>query len=395
MPDHLRCADRDGQVFGNGHALRVWNPSGCLIRCADKKGVTKQMYTESYDAAAKRSEKLEAEIERKPQQFRILTGDRPTGKLHVGHYFGTLQNRVLLQELGVQLFILIADYQVITDRDVSREVSQTVPEMLLDYLAIGVDPQVSSIFTHSSIPELNQLLLPFLSLVSVGELERNPTVKDEIRLSDRPAVNGLMFTYPVHQAADILFMKANLVPVGKDQLPHVELTRSIARRFNERYQRGSIYFPMPEALLGQVPLLLGVDGRKMGKSLGNAIFISSSADETAELVRRAVTDGDRHIRYDPVNRPEVSNLLTLAALCQGSAPEKVAEEVGAKGASELKRVVTESVNEYFAPIRKRRLELAKDRAVVLQVLQAGNERARSIAVQTLDDVRSAMGMKYY
>jgi tryptophanyl-tRNA synthetase len=354
-----------------------------------------QMYTESYDAAARRSSKLEAEIERSPQNFRILTGDRPTGRLHIGHYFGTLQSRVRLQGLGVKLFILIADYQVITDRDVSREALQIVPEMLLDYLAIGVDPNVSSIFTHSSVPELNQLVLPFLSLVGVGELDRNPTVKDEIRLSDRPAVNGLMFTYPVHQAADILFMHANLVPVGKDQLPHLELARSIARRFNDRYCQGTDFFPLPEALLGQAPLLLGVDGRKMGKSLGNAIFISSSVDDTADLVRRAVTDGERHISYDPVKRPEVANLLTLAALCREDTPENIAAEVGAKGAAGLKRVVAESVNEYFGPIRKRRAELAEDKEAILQVLRSGNEKARSIAVQTLDDVRDVMGMKYY
>jgi tryptophanyl-tRNA synthetase len=352
------------------------------------------MYTESYDAALKRSEQLEQDIVHDPKRFRILTGDRPTGRLHVGHYFGTLQNRVRLQDLGVELYILIADYQVITDRDASRDLYQVVSEMLLDYLAIGVDPDVSNIFTHSSIPELNQLILPFLSLVSTGELERNPTVKEEIRLSERPVVNGLMFTYPVHQAADILFMHANLVPVGKDQLPHVELTRTIAKRFNERYCAESPYFPLPEALLGQVPLLLGVDGRKMGKSLGNAIYISSSADETAQLVRGAVTDAERHISYDPVKRPEVANLLRLAALCQGTSPEQIADKIGGRGAAELKRVVTEGVNEYFAPIRKRRLELAKDKEGILQILRTGNERARSIAVQTLDTVRAEMGMLY-
>ena len=195
--------------------------------------------------------------------------------------------------------------------------------------------------------------------------------------------------------ADILFIHANLVPVGKDQLPHVELTRSIARRFNERYCQYSPFFPLPEALLGQAPLLLGVDGRKMGKSLGNAIYISSSADETAALVRRAVTDTERHISYDPIKRPEVANLLTLAALCQESTPEKVAEEVGNKGAAELKRVVSESVNGYFAPIRKKRAELAKDRGAILEVLRTGNDKARSIATQTLDNVRTAMGMRYY
>src|SRR3954452_7826659 len=207
--------------------------------------------SESFQTVVKRSQALELEIAAHPDRFRILTGDRPTGRLHIGHYFGTLQNRVRLQNMGVSLFVLIADYQVITDRDVSREAAENVPEIILDYLAVGVDPEVSSIFTHSSVPELNQLLLPFLSLVTVAELERNPTVKDEIRQMKRPAVRGLMFSYPVHQAADILFMHANLVPVGRDQLPHLEITRQVARRFNERYSPDKPYFPLPDALLSK------------------------------------------------------------------------------------------------------------------------------------------------
>ena len=352
------------------------------------------MPTDSFLVATERSLELDTQIAANPAAFRILTGDRPTGKLHIGHYFGTLQNRVRLQDLGVPLFILIADYQVITDRDVSTEVQSIVPELILDYLAAGVDPERSSIFSHSSVPELNQLLLPFLSLVSMGELERNPTVKDEIRLSKRPAVNGLMFSYPVHQAADILFAHANLVPVGKDQLPHLELTRTIARRFNERYSPDQPYFALPDGLLSKAPILLGLDGQKMSKSLFNTINLSATADETSALLRHAVTDSDRHIAYAPDTRPAVANLLTIGALCQGRTPEELAEEIGPKGAGELKRVVTESVNEYFAPIRARRAELAKDRSAVLDVLKRGNEQARTQAIKTLDEVRELMGMSY-
>lgn len=193
---------------------------------------------------------LDERIHRDPAAFRVLTGDRPTGALHLGHYFGTLHNRVRLQDLGVEVFVLVADYQVLTDRDVAERLTPIMEGLLLDYLAVGIDPERSVIFNHSAVPALNQLLLPFLSLVSVAELGRNPTVKDEIAHSRQAAVSGLMFTYPVHQAADILFCKGNLVPVGQDQVPHLEVTRTVARRFNERY--GPL-FPEPEALLSATP----------------------------------------------------------------------------------------------------------------------------------------------
>lgn len=196
-------------------------------------------------AAQDRSAVLEELILKDPGQFRVLTGDRPTGRLHLGHYFGTLHNRVRLQDLGAEMFVVIADYQVLTDRDVADNLTGYVEELVLDYLAIGVDPARSTIFTHSAVPALNQLMLPFLSLVSVAELNRNPTVKDEITHSRQSSVSGLMFTYPVHQAADILFCKGNLVPVGQDQLPHLELTRTIARRFNDHYGNGTAVFPSP------------------------------------------------------------------------------------------------------------------------------------------------------
>jgi tryptophanyl-tRNA synthetase len=315
----------------------------------------------------------------------VLTGDRPTGPLHLGHYFGSLANRVRLQDLH-PMYVLIADYQVITDRDLPGEIRRHTTELLLDYLAVGIDPAKVTIFQHSAIPELNQLLLPFLSLVSVAELRRNPTVKDEIAHSSQSAVSGLMFTYPVHQAADILFCKGTLVPVGKDQLPHLEVARLVARRFNERY--GEV-FPLPEAMMGAQPMLKGLDGGKMSKSRGNAIALSATEDETAALIRKARTDAERLITFDEERRPEVANLLTLAGLCLDRRPAELAEEIGDGGAVTLKRVVTEAVNEFLRPIRKRRAELTE--GDVRQIVAEGNERARERAVRTLEEVQAVMG----
>jgi tryptophanyl-tRNA synthetase len=336
---------------------------------------------------------LEAMIAADASRFTVLTGDRPTGPLHLGHYFGTLANRLRLQRAGASLFILIADYQVLTDRDVAERLSDHVAGLVADYLAIGVDPDATTIFTHSAVPALNQLLLPFLSLVSVAELQRNPTVKEEIKLSRQEGVSGLMLTYPVHQAADILFCKANLVPVGQDQLPHLELTRTVARRFNERYGGCSAFFPIPDALLSAAPNLLGLDGQKMSKSRGNAIALSATADETARLLRRAKTDSLAYVSYEPAERPEVSSLVLLAALCQGREPDAVAAEVGG-GSAELKRVVTESVNEFLRPIRATRAEVAADAGYLRSVLARGNAVARAIADRTLAEVAVAMGTTY-
>ncbi|MEU9319045.1 tryptophan--tRNA ligase [Streptomyces sp. NPDC048295] len=335
-----------------------------------------------------RAAELEARIRQAPEKFRVMTGDRPTGPLHLGHYFGTLHNRVRLQELGVDVFVIIADYQVLTDRDVADRLGEHMEQMLLDYLAVGIDPARSTVFNHSAVPALNQLMLPFLSLVSVAELNRNPTVKDEITHSRQSAVSGLMFTYPVHQAADILFCKGNLVPVGQDQLPHLEVTRTVARRFNERY--GAV-FPEPDALLSDAPLLLGTDGTKMSKSRGNSIALGAGADETARLIKGARTDAERYITYDPENRPGVSSLVLLAALCLDRDPHAVAEEIGGGGAAALKRTVTEAVNSRMAPIRARRAEYARDMGYVRSVLRAGNERANESAAATLEEVRGAMG----
>lgn len=344
-----------------------------------------------------RSAEIEAQIAADPSGFRVMTGDRPTGNLHLGHYFGSLANRVRLQDAGVETFILIADYQVITDRDGTGPIRERVLGMLADYLAIGLDPVRTTIYAHSAVPALNQLLLPFLSLVTDAELRRNPTVKAELEATgDRP-MSGLLLTYPVHQAADILFCKANLVPVGKDQLPHLEQTRVVARRFDERYGRVEAdrpVFPQAEALLSDASTVLGLDGTKMSKSKGNVIEIGMDADTTARLIKKAVTDSDRHIAYDPVNRPEVANLLMLASLCTGEDPGAIAAGIGDGGGGVLKKLLTEAVNEFFAPIRARRADLAADPDHLIEVLRTGNARANQVGDATLAEVRQAMNMVY-
>jgi tryptophanyl-tRNA synthetase len=345
----------------------------------------------SYARAVARSAELETQLAVAPERFRVLTGDRPTGALHLGHYFGTLANRVRLQRAGVDVLVLVADYQVITDRDVAEDLPAAVTGLVLDQLAAGLDPDATTFFCHSAVPALNQLLLPFLSLVTVPELQRNPTVKAETEATGDRAMSGLMLTYPVHQAADILFCGANLVPVGRDQLPHLELTRTIARRFAQRY--GAV-FGEPDALLGDAPLLLGTDGTKMAKSRGNAIALRADEDTTARLIRRAVTDAERTITYEPDRRPEVASLVLLGALCRGQTPEAFADEIGPGGASALKAALTEAVNERLRPMRARRAELAADRGLVREVLRRGEERANALADATLERVRDAMGMSY-
>ena len=344
----------------------------------------------SYEAALKRSDQIQADLPQHPENYTMLTGDRPTGRLHLGHYFGTIKERVRLQDLGVNTNIIIADYQVITDRDTTEHIRDNVYNMVIDYLACGIDPEKTMIFTHSAVPEENQLMLPFLSLVTEAEMERNPTVKAEQAASGH-ALTGLLLTYPVHQACDILFCKGNIVPVGRDQLPHIEITSKIARRFNERYGK---VFPEVAGLLTSTPLLPGLDGRKMSKSYGNAISLSMTAEETAKLIKKSKTDSERNITFDPEGRPGVSALLTTAGICSGRDPKEIADEIGMGGAGQLKRYTTEVVNEYFAPIRERREKLAGNLDYVKDVLHDGNPRANEIAHQTLNEVREAMGMVY-
>ena len=344
----------------------------------------------SYEVSLERSNQIRADLPLHPEKYTMLTGDRPTGRLHLGHYFGTLKSRVELQDMGVHTNVLIADYQVITDRDSTDNIQDNVYNMVIDYLACGLDPDKTMIYTHSAVPACNQLMLPFLSLVSEALLQRNPTVKAEMEASGHE-LTGLLLTYPVHQACDILFCKGNVVPVGKDQLPHIEQTRQIARRFNERY--GHV-FPEPHGLLTDAVEIPGLDGRKMSKSYGNAIALSATEEETAKLIKKSQTDSERMITFDKENRPGVSALLTTAALTTGRTEQDIATEIGNDGAGALKRYVTESVNAYLAPIRERRRELEGQPEMVREILHEGNRRANEIANATLDEVREAMGMVY-
>ena len=344
----------------------------------------------SFEVAKKRSDEIRADFAVHPDKYTMLTGDRPTGRLHLGHYFGTLKGRVALQDMGIKTNIIIADYQVITDRDTTENIQDNVYNMVIDYMACGIDPNKTMIFAHSAVPEENQLMLPFLSLVSESELERNPTVKAEQESSGHQ-LTGLLLTYPVHQACDILFCKGNVVPVGKDQLPHIEITRTIARRFNERF---APVFPEPEGILSDVIEVPGLDGRKMSKSYHNGISLSMTAEETAKIIKKSPTDSDRNITFDREGRPGVSALLTTGALCSGRTEQDIAAEIGNGGGGALKAFVTEAVNSYLAPIRARREELAADMDYVKDVLHEGNRQARAIAAETLDEVREVMGMVY-
>ncbi len=356
-----------------------------------------QVSTASVRKARERSEEIEAEIDEDPSRFRVLTGDRPTGNLHIGHYFGTLKNRVDLQNRGVDTWVLVADFQVITDRDGVGPIRERVLGLVADYLAAGIDPERSTIFAHSGVPALNELLVPFLALVTEPELHRNPTVKAELQATGGRAMSGLLLTYPVHQAADILFCDANLVPVGQDQLPHLELARQIAGRFDRRFGRANPNHPVfrrPDALLSEAPAILGTDGTKMSKSRGNTVELKMSADETARILKKAKTDSDRVITYDPIARPEVSNLLLVASMASGEDPRAIAERIGDGGGGALKQVTTEALNDHLAPLRARRAELERDPEYLLSVLRQGIERANIQADAKLDQVRSALGMVY-
>lgn len=362
-----------------------------------REDIPRPEYSKTFEASLKKSREIEADIEVNPKRYRVLTGDRPTGNLHIGHYFGSLQNRVRLSKLGVPTMVLIADYQVLTDHDAFDKISQNTKQLVIDYLAAGLDPEKDdvTIYPHSYVPECNQLMLPFMALVSAAELARNPTVKEEIANAGLTNVSIGMYTYPIHQACDILFCKGNVVPVGKDQLPHIELTRNIAKAFNRKFCRGrEPVFPIPYALLSETPNILGLDGnQKMSKSRNNAVFLSNTEDETRDLIKKAKTDSERVITYEPVRRPEVANLLMLVSLCTKESPEDIAAKIGDKGSGALKKLLTDALNEELRPLREKRRRLEKEEGYIRQVLLSGVEKARAVAVKTLDEVRVAMNME--
>ena len=329
---------------------------------------------------------------------RILTGDRPTGKLHLGHFVGSLENRVRLQD-EYECFFIVADLHTLTtaaEKEKILKLPENIREMVLDYLAVGIDPKKSTIYLQSKVPEVAYLSLLFSMLVSVPRCQRVPTLKEVMHdLQIKQPSLGLL-TYPVLQAADILMVRADLVPVGKDQESHIEVTREIARKFNSEF--GEV-FPEPEPLIGEVPTLVGTDGKaKMSKSLGNCIYLSDSEDAVRKKVREMYTDPTRihptdpgHVEGNPVfvyhdafnpNKEEVEDL-------------KSRYREGRVGDVEVKEKLVRVLNGFLDPIRKRRIEFEKQPKLVGDILERGSKRAREEAAKTLKLTKQAMGLDYF
>ncbi len=342
----------------------------------------------------------------------ILTGDRPTGKLHVGHYVGSLKRRVELQNSGEfdKIFIMIADAQALTDNaDNPEKVRQNIVEVALDYMACGLDPAKSTLFIQSQIPELCELSFYYMNLVTVSRLQRNPTVKSEIQMRNFEASIPVgFFTYPISQAADITAFKATTVPVGEDQMPMIEQTREIVHKFNSVYGdtliEPQILLPDNEACLR----LPGIDGKaKMSKSLGNCIYLSEEADEIKKKVMSMFTDPN-HLRVeDPGSLEGNTVFIYLDAFCKEEHFERYLPEYanldelkahyqrGGLGDVKVKKFLNNVLQEELEPIRNRRKELQKDIPYVYEVLKKGSEEAEKVAAQTLDEVRSAMKINYF
>ena len=331
----------------------------------------------------------------------ILTGDRPTGKLHIGHYIGSLKNRVAFQESGLyESFIMIADQQALTDNARNPEViRKSLTEVALDYLAVGIDPSKSNIFIQSQIPELNELTMHYLNLVTLSRLERNPTVKQEIKQKNfENSIPAGFLIYPVSQAADITAFKATTVPVGEDQLPMIEQTREIVRSFNSIY--GDVLVE-PEAVLpssnaGRLP---GTDGKaKMSKSIGNCIYLSDDADTIKKKVMSMYTDPS-HISVEDPGQIEGNTVFTYLDVF--ATDKDVVEEMkehykrGGLGDMKVKKYLNEVLQAELEPIRNRRIELAKDIDAIYHILKEGSDKARAVSANTLREVRSAMGIEYF
>ena len=330
------------------------------------------------------------------QRKRILTGDRPTGRLHLGHYVGSLANRVALQE-AYETFVLIADVQALTDHFEHPEIlQQNIREVVKDYLAVGIDPEKSTLLVQSLIPEIAELAVYYLNLVTVARLQRNPTVKDEMQQKgfEQNLPAGFL-VYPVHQAADITIFNADLVPVGKDQLPMIEQTVEIVRRFNTLYAEVLVE---PQAKLSEFARLPGIDGQaKMSKSLSNAIYLSDDAKTVESKVMKMYTDPTRlratdpgHIEGNPVfvyhdafnpNKEEVADLK-----------ERYVQ--GKVGDVEVKKKLVKALNDFLGPIRERRAQYDRDEKEIDDVLIEGTRRARGVARETMRQVREAMKINY-
>lgn len=342
----------------------------------------------------------------------ILTGDRPTGKLHIGHYVGSLRRRVELQNSGEfdKIFIMIADAQALTDNaDNPEKVRQNIIEVALDYLACGLDPAKSTLFIQSQVPELTELAFYYMNLVTVSRLQRNPTVKTEIQMRNfETSIPVGFFTYPISQAADITAFKATTVPVGEDQAPMIEQTNEIVRRFNGIYGETLVE---PKILLPQNAACLrlpGIDGKaKMSKSLGNCIYLSEEAADLTKKVKGMFTDPN-HIKVEDPGRVEGNVVFTyLDAFCKDEYFPKYWPEYnnlkevkdhytrGGLGDMKVKKFLNAVLEEELSPIRERRKEFQKDIPYVYQILKEGSEKAREVAAQTLAEVRAAMKIDYF
>lgn len=331
----------------------------------------------------------------------LLTGDRPTGKMHIGHYVGSLRNRVELQNSGkYDSYIMIADKQALTDnaRD-PKKVHDSVLQVALDYLAVGVDPQKSTIFLQSQIPALSELTEYYLNLVSLARLERNPTVKTELKMRNfGEGIPAGFLIYPVSQAADITAFKATVIPVGDDQEPMLEQTREIVRTFNNIYGDDILVEPQgyfPPKGQGRIP---GLDGVKMSKSLGNAIYLSDDADTLAKKVKSMYTDPE-HINIDDPGHVEGNMVFTYLDIFADDKAEvarlKEHYQRGGLGDMKLKRYLIDVLENKLAPIRQRREQFAQDPEAVMQMLAEGSKKANLVATKTMQEVRHAMGVDYF
>ena len=337
-----------------------------------------------------------------PEKHTILTADRPTGKLHIGHYIGSLRNRVKLQNTGdYSTFIMVADMQALTDnaRD-PEKIRHSLLQVTLDYLAVGIDPSKSTILVQSQIPALNELTMHYMNIVSVSRLERNPTVKNEIRQKKfGQSVPAGFLVYPVSQTADITAFKADTIPVGDDQEPMMEQAREIVRSFNHIYQKDVLVEPygvFPPKGEGRLP---GLDGNaKMSKSLGNAIYISDDADTMQKKVMSMYTDPN-HIHVEDPGQVEGNTVFTYLDAFDPDKDKVAALKAeyrhGGLGDVKIKRYLNEVLQAEFDPIRKRRAEFEKDPAAVMAILKAGSEKANVVANQTLQEVRDAIGINYF
>jgi tryptophanyl-tRNA synthetase len=330
----------------------------------------------------------------KKKEKRILTGDRPTGKLHLGHYVGSLQNRVELQD-EYDTFLIIADVQALTTNfDRPEKLSEDVRQVARDYLAAGIDPEKTTIFVQSLVPEIAELTVFYSMIVTVNQLRHNPTIKSEAEQYGYKEMSYGFLGYPVSQAADITFCRANLVPVGEDQIPHIEQTRKIVRKFNNMY--GEV-FPEPEALISDFPRLMGLDGKnKMSKSLNNAIYLSDSEDEVAQKIMQAKTDPARIHKDDP-GHPEVCTVFHYHEAFNSEESEEIAEKcrAGTIGCVACKKRLAEKMNAFLEPMRERRKKYIENPELVDQILLEGTEKAREEAQKTMEKVREVMKIDYF